>query len=125
MLRPVEGLQAKFDERLGDRLHLLSIFAAEKCVMVGKDSRRLLNEKKINGDGTALKRIIIPVGPLHPHIVPLHSQGHLVGHPVRRVVQHRPHRDRLGGAPGVPVTISDLHSAIGVGGGEGVGCCGR
>ena len=56
MLRPVEGLQAKFDERLGDRLHLLSIFAGDKmCVMEGKDSRRLLDGKKINGDGTALK----------------------------------------------------------------------
>ena len=35
ILRPVEGLQAKFDERLGDRFHLLSIFTVDKmCVKI-------------------------------------------------------------------------------------------
>ena len=113
----MERFQAQLDERLGHLLHFFSVLA------VGIGHGQIIAYVDL-GKGlycnTEERSRQIPVGPIHPDVIPLDSQGNIVRDSVCRVVQHRPHRDWLLGASWIPVAVPDLHSAIRIGGGEGV-----
>ena len=113
----MERFQAQLDERLGHLLHFFSVLA------VGIGHGQIIAYVDL-GKGldcnTEERSRQIPVGPIHPDVIPLDSQGNIVRDSVCRVVQHRPHRDWLLGASWIPIAVPDLHPAIRIGGGEGV-----